>query len=497
VSGAGDLSHADLSRADLIALALEQADTIAGQAQTIARQDETIAGLLQRVAELERRLSRNSGNSSMPPSTDDLPGRTGPAPREGKKPKRGRGKQPGAAGSALGWVDDPDQTVPHFPAGRCGCGADLADAADAGVVRSHQVHEIPLVTVRVIQHDLHQVRCDCGTVHTAEQPEQVSAAPASYGENLQALVVYLLVFQHVPVGRCAQLIADLTGAKPSTGFVHGMLTRAAGVLDQFAKLVKTAITLAHVVGFDETTLRAGKAGTKKYVLSASTEWCTAFFLGGRDLASFKDFGILPAFTGIAVHDRYSLYDHRDFPGPAGHQLCGSHLLRDLADAAEVYPGQHWPQQAARSLRRLIGAWHDARDAGQAQIPTAISAPLVDDLRQAALVGLSYVPRRPGANTKQPPARLLLECLRDRQDDVLRFCTDTRIWPTNNISERDLRPLKTQQKISGRLTSEDVTRDRLTIRGYVSTAVKHGINVMTALRDAIAGMPWTPPEPAPT
>jgi len=38
---------------------------------------------------------------------------------------------------------------------------------------------------------------------------------------------------------------------------------------------------------------------------------------------------------------------------------------------------------------------------------------------------------------------LLECLRDRQDDLLRFCSDTRVWPTNNISERDLRPLKTR------------------------------------------------------
>jgi len=51
---------------------------------------------------------------------------------------------------------------------------------------------------------------------------------------------------------------------------------------------------------------------------------------------------------------------------------------------------------------------------------------------------------------------LLECLRDRQDDLLRFCSDTRVWPTNNISERDLRPLKTRQKTSGRLESADPT-----------------------------------------
>ena len=86
---------------------------------------------------------------------------------------------------------------------------------------------------------------------------------------------------------------------------------------------------------------------------------------------------------------------------------------------------------------------------------------------------------------------------DRQDDVLRFCHDTRVWPKNNISERDLRPAKTQQKISGRLTSQDVTQDRLDIRSYIDTAGKCGINVMTALRDALADSPWQPPIPAPT
>jgi transposase len=68
--------------------------------------------------------------------------------------------------------------------------------------------------------------------------------------------------------------------------------------------------------------------------------------------------------------------------------------------------------------------------------------------------------------------------------------------SNNISERDLRPAKTQQKISGRLTSEDITQDRLDIRSYIDTARKHGINVMTALRGAVTGSPWQPPLPAP-
>ena len=81
--------------------------------------------------------------------------------------------------------------------------------------------------------------------------------------------------------------------------------------------------------------------------------------------------------------------------------------------------------------------------------------------------------------------------------MTRFCYDTAAWPTNNISERDLRPAKTQQKISGRLTSEQVTQDRLDIRSYIDTAARrHGIDIMTALRAAVSGAPWRPPLPVP-
>ncbi len=56
--------------------------------------------------------------------------------------------------------------------------------------------------------------------------------------------------------------------------------------------------------------------------------------------------------------------------------------------------------------------------------------------------------------------------------------------------------KTQQKISGRLRSEQVTRDRYAIRGYISTVAKHGACVLTAIHDALAGNPWMPPIPDP-
>jgi len=392
-------------------------------------------------------------------------------------------------------VDTPDEYVEHRPDGDCACGADLAQAVDVGVERSHQVHDLPEIEITVCQHDLYRVRCGCGREHVAAPPAPVSPARASYGLNIKSLVVYLLVYQHVPVERVVKLIADLTGGTaPSVGFCHGMLARTANALTDVLATIKSLITLSRVVGFDETVLRAGPAGTKRYVLSASTDRYALFHLGGRDLDSFTAFGILPEFTGIAVHDRYTIYYHNKWTRLGGHQACTAHLLRDLTDAAEAYPQADWPDQALRALRGLIHASNTARGTGRPAIPETVRDPLISSFRHAVRVGLSEVRPAPGPRhrTAQPPGRDLLEFCRDRETDVLRFCFDTQVWPTNNISERDLRPTKTQQKISGRLTSNDVTQDRLDIRSYIDTIRKHGAGVLAGIRAALTGTPWRPP-----
>lgn len=473
---------------------------IAAQAKAIEELTSANARLVERVAVLERMVGRNSGNSSRPPSSDDLSGRSKPQPRPVRVSGRKRGKQPGAPGSSLSWVAVPDKHVAHRPHGECGCGADLAEATEVGIERSHQIHDLPEIHITVRQHDVYRVRCACGREHVAMLPAGVSTAPSSYGVNLRSLVVYLLVYQHVPVERCVELVGDLTGGTgPSSGFVHGMLARCAAAVRPIVVLIKTLISSASVVGFDETTLRVGPAGRKRYVLSASTADYTVFHLGGRDLASFAEFGILPRFAGIAVHDRYQNYYNPAWAQLAGHQACTAHLLRDFTDAAESHPRAAWPEQAQRALHGLIHAWHDSRDTDLPAIAAPIADPLISEFRHAIRVGLAEVRPNPGprSSTAQPPGRTLLEFCHDHEDDVLAFCTDTRIWPTNNLSERDLRPAKTQQKISGRLTSETVTQDRLDIRSYIDTIRKHKADVITGIRNALTGDPWQPPIPAPT
>ena len=479
----------EMSREELIALAR----ALAGRVTELEKEN---AELRERVARLERLISRNSGNSGMPSSGDDQPGKVRPKDKPAKGgAKRRPGKQPGVPGAHLAWSDDPDATVDHFPAGVCGCGADLAGAADLGVTARHQQIDVPLTDATTIQHNLHTVACACGKVHAAARPEGVPPAPVSLGINLQAWCVYLMVAHAIPVHRCVDLIASLTGATPSPGFVHGMIARAAAAVEAANLRIRALLTLAYAVCCDETPIRVGPKKAKKYLLVACTKLYTWYLLGDRTMATFKKF-IIADLTGVLVHDRYQNYDSAEL-GEHPHQLCCSHLLRDLEDCAETYPGAAWPAQIQTALRGLIHAGNLARQAGRDVIDPGTKTMWINSFRHGVRVGLSQVRRIPGPakTVTQPIGRLLLEVLRDREDDVLRFAHDLNVPPTNNQAERDVRPAKTQQKISGRLRSEQTTEHRYAIRGYLSTATKHGTDVMTAIRDALLGRAWMPPDPA--
>ncbi len=367
----------------------------------IAELAAQLAELRERVAEMERAASRNSGNSSMPPASDDLPGRRRPrkqrraAERAGAK--RNRGKQPGAPGAAMR-REIPDRTEDYYPQGACECGADLAGAAGLGVARSCQQDEIPAAPAERVQHDLHASRCACGREHVAPRPPGVPDAALSIGPRLRALAVYLVVFQHVPVERCRDLIADLAGADVSAGFIHSCLRKAADLAAEVVRLIRTLITAAAVAGFDETTLRSGPAGEKKYVHGAFTGEYSSFWLGTRSLETMREAGILPDFAGVVVSDRYQNYFRQSWKHFAGNQACCAHLLRDYQDCAETYPDAVWPVQAQRALRGLIRAWHATRDQQLPAIPAATAGPLEREFRHAVLAGLASVPRVPGRRT---------------------------------------------------------------------------------------------------
>ena len=104
------------------------------------------------------------------------------------------------------------------------------------------------------------------------------AAPGTvtYGLNFQAWCVFLMVMHHVPVERCADIIESMSGARPTDGWVHALLARAARAVSAANKTIRALILLARVVCGDEYAIRVGPGPKwkKKYLHVACTSLLT-------------------------------------------------------------------------------------------------------------------------------------------------------------------------------------------------------------------------------
>src|SRR4051794_699711 len=454
----------------------------------IAQLQARIAEQDAEIAELKRQLAASSRNSSKPPSTD---GPDKPAPkslrgRSGRKP----GGQPGREGRTLRQVERPDEVVGHEPDSCSACGADLPTAdRPAGMIR-RQVFDIPRITVRVVEHRLLSRRCACGAVTAAAGPVAV-AAPVQYGPHAAAIAVYLCLGQHLPVERTAALLAELFGTPMATGTVAAWTHRAAAGLAPFTAAARTALSEAGLVHVDETGLRV--AGRLHWLHVASNALFTALFCHRRRGTEAIDAaGVLPHFTGIAVHDAFAPYARY---GSATHALCNAHLLRELIavvdhhaahppTGADTPAGWCWAQQVIDALLALkagtnTGALPDA-DTLTAHRRLIVSA---------ALIGASVEGGPPGAGGRRH--RALARRIRRRIDDYLRFAVDPRVPFDNNQAERDIRMVKIKQKVSGGMRTLAGAQDFAAMRSYLSTAAKHGRRPFDVLTELTNGNVWIP------
>jgi transposase len=458
---------------------------LAEAAGALAQARAELTHARERIAELEARLKQNPRNSSKPPSNEGL---AKPASRPRSLRKRsGRkpGGQDGHKGTTLAQVARPDREVRHEPGGCGRCGARLAGRPVTGVER-RQVFDLQPVCAEVTEHQLIERECACGhrTKGTAAAGAQ---APVQYGPRIAAIIVYLHAGQFLSKQRTALALAELFGIPCSSGTVAALTSRAARRLDRFAEQVREQIAASDVAGFDETGFRV--EGRLAWVHCARTGKCTLLMPHPRrGRQAIEAMGILPRFTGVAVHDAWAPYDTYAAPD---HQLCGAHALRELQAVTETAPhGQWcWATQAAEALATMQDLAREAVSQGRDAVDPDTLASQVHLFRSAVLAGAAQTGARSGPLMKKHNA--LARRLRDRQDDYLRFTTDFRAPPDNNGTERDIRMAKLKQKVSGCLRTMTGARQFCAIRSYLSTAAKHGLSFFDALVMLAEGEPWMP------
>jgi transposase len=162
-------------------------------------------------------------------------------------------------------------------------------------LEARQVFDLPPLRLSVVEHHAQRRRCGCGQVTAASFPAQARAA-ACYGPGVRALVCYLLVYQHLPVDRAAQLCSDVLGASVATGTLAGVVSEAASGLGGFAQVVREQLAAGPVAHFDETGARV--AGRLHRVHAASSSLLSLFTVHAkRGKVAMDAAGCCPASAG--------------------------------------------------------------------------------------------------------------------------------------------------------------------------------------------------------
>lgn len=394
-----------------------------------AQRDELVARLEGEMAELRRRLGQDSSNSSRPPSSDSPyrrpPPKASGMPNDPDTPKRKPGKQKGAKGHNRRQVPKPDEEIPVEPAECDGCGADLADAP---VLRVHkrQVFECsPPPPPRVVQYNVAERCCPCcGKINQGSAPAGVTGL-VQWGPGVAARGVLATIAHHLPYGRAARLLSQLSGLDVSTGFLVNARRRAAALLEPFMTRVRQLLRQAGLLHADETTARVN--GDLTYLHVACDNRYTAMHVAGRSKEDIDAGDVLPGFTGVLMRDGYAGYEHLI---DAIHAWCGAHTLRDLRGLRDGDPArQPGAKSMATTLVMALKETQAARAAGQ----RSLSEERLSFLQSCYAGAISQIREDNKAN-KTPLHKRGLTLARRFETDrdmILRFVTDLSVPFTND------------------------------------------------------------------
>jgi transposase len=441
------------------------------------------AALQQRVRELEARLGQTSANSSRLPSAD--PPR---APRRPKPPPSGRkrGGQPGHRGAfrALLAIEQVDEIVAVVPERCRHCQQPFPEPAGhrRGRVWRHQVVELLPLAVRVTEYQMAVRRCpSCGKRTRAGLPAGVPRRP--FGPRLTAVVALLSGRYRLSRREVRQLLQDLWQVRVSLGAVVRQEQAQSAALAPVVEEARAAVAQAPVVNMDETGWRQEQQ--RAWLWTAVTTGLTVFRIDRSRGGAVLDALLGPEFQGVVGSDRWSAYSRVPAERRA---LCHAHLKRDfqaLVDrGGEAEPIGRW---GLAEIERLFALWHSFR-AGEFSRKELRRRLIPLQARMGRLL-------RRGQENPDCKAAALCRELTKWWPALWSFARIEGVEPTNNVSERALRPAVLWRKGSFGCESEAGCRFAERLLTVVASCRQQSCPPLDFLVAAAQAILWGSPPPS--
>lgn len=406
-------------------------------------------------------------NSSKPPSTEHPHAK----PIANKPPsKKKRGGQPGHPKHqrALIPVEQCQDVVACFPDECRKCGRELA-GTDPEPLR-HQVWELPEIHPHVTEYQRHRLSCTCCGAQTgASLPVGVSESQA--GPNLVAFTAVLMGCFRQSKRRVALFLEMVLHQPCSPGWVVKLQNHATAALQPAYQELVEAVAKEKVLGGDESPTKQGPIKAWLWAFVASR--FTLFAIRPTRKAEVLTELIGQKFDGVMVCDRAKMY------WQCGQlQWCWAHLKRDFQSWIDSPDGvvKRLGHDLMRETRQLFELWRKVRDGTLSRSEfQAQMTPLQDTVNGLLLRGRFR--GKPGV------AGSCAE-LWEHRSWLWTFVTTVGVEPTNNASERALRPAVIWRKLSFGTQSASGSRFVETLLSVVETCRQRKRHVLEFVRASV-------------
>jgi transposase len=451
-----------LSREELLELVRRQQEELAAREAAIERRDEKIRELEEELSQF-RRPAKTPENSSVPPSRGQKANRV---ERRGRKP----GPKRGHVGVSRE-RSEPDVVVACRPRACAGCGEALPQTGGRRVGRS-QVTELPSFAPVVIEGWQYAMTCaHCGVQTVGAYPAGLEPRRA-FGPGIEALLSYLHERHHVGYERLVELCRDVFGLAISQGGVENALRRLVERARPTYAEIRETVRGSPVINSDETSARV--AGRTRWQWTFQTPEASYHVIapsrGGEVIEAFLD-GAEPEVWGS------DLYAPQILTPAAQHQICHSHQARDLTFASEADTGDErvWALDLRHVFGRAIRLHHERTQVTPETF--ARRRTLIEHATDRLVFDAYVAPKTEAARLQQR--------YRTHRDSLYVFLQRDDVEPTNNSSERDLRPSVIHRKVIGGFRSDWGAEASAIRSSILATARKQGQNLLDAFL-AIAG-----------
>lgn len=417
--------------------------------------------LTKRVAELEARLGqppKTPDNSSTPPSRALKAAVVVTAAPVGRKRRR-----KGRKGAFRALHPAPDH-IRDVRLSRCPCCAGDVRQARQTVRQAYDMIDLPPITPVVTRVNLHGGRCPhCAGRFKAPAPQDMPPG-SPFGAGLRAMVLYLRFTQGIALDRLSRLLQECFGVSISQGALVNMLAKASGCFaGQFAR-IRTRLLSGAALASDgpQDGLRIGGRNGWLWVVhhGDSAAFIADHSRGKRVLEDFLG-ARRPAFW---LSDRFCA--QKGFASQ-GHQYCLAHLIRDAQYAIDAGDAVFAPGLIALFRRACrIGRERPQLSDGQLR---AYEGRFREKLGRLLLL-----------QPTQPEGIALRKAIAASRHNLFVFLTQRTLEPTNNESERALRPAVTFRKITNGFRTDWGATFYAHVRSVIETARRRGIPLLHAI-----------------